>query len=530
MRSVVRLRAQTWVEAAGVPLALGFVGAYLLLFDALDLGILTLAVSVALMSIVWLVLAVLAYREYGRDLHRAFVRRDWDPTALQVDDEASRAVLEGLLDSDDIRDVRLGLDVLADAGSQLLFPYVVRLISDPDSDRKRLGIEMAARLGDRDLVPNLLTVVVDRETPGQVRALAVRVATHLGADTDAFEPAITDPDLTVRLAAAAAVAQSDSALAQRARTVCVEALLAPDDATVEAGLAEVASAPHPVYADAVLTIARQPAPPKGCAEALAAHVRFLQFDRVTLLALAAENPTSAARLVEALGRSRDESAYPLLAQLVVDPDRELAAVAARALAGSGLRLDAATVAELTAAETQRATRAAAAAQVFADQGCAEHLVRALDDEVADSAWRVRNALGLAHGTTWLDRALGQLGTAVDGDRALAIETLEVDLGHRTAGHAVALLDPTVDARRRRQLLASRDDAPVADAEGWLTEFLDDPAALWQDRWLKVCALHATATVLPDQAAELGRQHHDDPDPIVAQTARWLLDGHAYAGR
>ncbi|MET0741442.1 MAG: hypothetical protein ABWZ26_07845 [Candidatus Nanopelagicales bacterium] len=530
LRSVVRLRAQTWVEAAGVPLALGFVGAYLLLFDALDLGILALAVSVAAMSIAWLVFAVLAYREYGRDLHRTFARRDWDPTALQVDDEASRAVLEGLLESEDIRDVRLGLDVLSDAGSPLLLPCVARLISDPDSDRKQLGVEMAARLGDRDLVPNLLGVVVDGETPGQVRALAVRVATSLGADADAFGSALADPNVAVRVAAAAAVAQSDSDLAQRARSVCVEALLAPDDATVEAGLVDVAYSPHPAYADAVFAIARRPSPPKGWAEALAAHVRFLQLDRVTLLDLAAENPTSADRLVEAMGRSRDESACALLAGLCVDGDHELAEAASRALAGSGFRMGAATVAQLAALEVARATRAAAAAQAFADQDGAEHLVRALDDEIADSSWRVQNALGLAHGTDWLEHALGQLGSSVDGERALAIETLEVDLGHRTAGYTLDLLDPNVDASQRRQRLASRDDAPVADPEDWLTEFLDDPAEFWQEGWLMVCALHATAVILPDQGAGRGRQHRDDPDPVVAQTALWLLAGHANAGR
>ena len=48
-----RLQAQTLVEGAGVPIALGLVGALLLVNDALDLGIGAVVVVALLLSLVW---------------------------------------------------------------------------------------------------------------------------------------------------------------------------------------------------------------------------------------------------------------------------------------------------------------------------------------------------------------------------------------------------------------------------------------------------------------------------------------------
>ncbi|UUZ61350.1 hypothetical protein [Nocardioides sp. B-3] len=75
LRPDERLRAQTMVEGAGVPLALGFVGVLLIVFDALGLGIRTVVVVTLLLTAVWLVSAVLAYREYGANLRDVLSRR-----------------------------------------------------------------------------------------------------------------------------------------------------------------------------------------------------------------------------------------------------------------------------------------------------------------------------------------------------------------------------------------------------------------------------------------------------------------------
>jgi hypothetical protein len=522
LRPAERLRAQTSVEAAGVPLALGLVGALLVIFNILDLDVRILALGTAAISVVWLIFAFLGYRAYGRNLRASFARRDWDPVALLVDDDASRAVLDRLVNSDDIRDVRLAVDVLADAESPRLAVHAIRLLSEPNADRRLLGIKAAALLGDRSLGPQVLEVVRDGSAPSQLRALAVSVATGLGADTAVIESTMSDPDVNVRLAAAAATAQSEGGPAEHARSLCMAALLDQDAAIVEAGLTAVARAPHHSFTDALLVLAGHTNPPPALPEALAVHVRYANMDAARLLDLGASNPQAAARVIDALGQSRDESLYPLLTELLLSDHRDIAVTACRSVVEAGTPVAAATAADLTASETARAVRAAAAAKALARWGSAEHLVRALDDEIRECARRVLDVLGLAHGTAWLERAVGQLESSVDGERGLAIETLEVELAHRTSGFALALLDPTLDATQRRDRLARTSDAQNRSPEEWLAEFLDDPSGFWQDRWLLVCALHATAK-LPEQAAERARQHRNSPDPVASETARWLLN-------
>ena len=89
-----RLAAQTSVEAAGEPAAIATVGGLVLIFGALGLGIIWLSVATAVLGLLWLVVAALCHREYGRRLRDSLARRDWDPTALLVTDAASRAAVE----------------------------------------------------------------------------------------------------------------------------------------------------------------------------------------------------------------------------------------------------------------------------------------------------------------------------------------------------------------------------------------------------------------------------------------------------
>ena len=110
-----RLRAQTMVEAAGVPLALGLVGALLLLFRVLGLDVRSVEVVSLLVALVWLVVAVVAYRAYATGLRTLVARRPWEETPLDVVGDAGLGAVQRLLDSSDPRDVEVGLHALADS-------------------------------------------------------------------------------------------------------------------------------------------------------------------------------------------------------------------------------------------------------------------------------------------------------------------------------------------------------------------------------------------------------------------------------
>ena len=225
-----RLQAQTLVEGAGVPIALGVVGALLLVNDALDLGIGSVIVVALLLSLVWARAAVLAYREYGVNLRSVLSRRAWDATSLRVDDPASRDAVAHLIASPDPRDVRTGLEALADADSPELPRQVRTLVEEESPERRLLGV---AALGSVDLdgSPEL-----------------VDVAQRLLGDED--------PEL--RLLAAGALVDRPGVVGERARETWRAG--AADAGTLVVALEAAAAAPSPFFADA----ARDARRPRGC--------------------------------------------------------------------------------------------------------------------------------------------------------------------------------------------------------------------------------------------------------------------------
>jgi hypothetical protein len=101
-----RLRAQTVVEAAGVPLAVGFVAVLLLVFRVAGLGVQAVVALTLVLTVGWLVTAAIAYRHYRSGVLALVTARPWEPRDLvDSDDEAVRS----LLASPDVRDVSVGL-------------------------------------------------------------------------------------------------------------------------------------------------------------------------------------------------------------------------------------------------------------------------------------------------------------------------------------------------------------------------------------------------------------------------------------
>src|SRR5262249_8530225 len=120
-----RFQAQTMIEGAGVPIALGFVGLLLIVQNALDLGVRNVLLATIVLTVVWTVAALAAYREYGANLRSVLSRRAWDPVALRIEDDASRAAVESLFESDDPRDTVTALEALSDADSPELVTHVL---------------------------------------------------------------------------------------------------------------------------------------------------------------------------------------------------------------------------------------------------------------------------------------------------------------------------------------------------------------------------------------------------------------------
>ena len=123
-----RLHAQTVVEAAGAPLALGFVGVLLLAFRFADLGVIVVVAVTLVLTAAWLVVAVVAYARYREGVLALVAARPWEPLdLLQSDDE----VVKGLLASADGRDVMVGLSAVS-GRRPLLATEVAGLMTSAD--------------------------------------------------------------------------------------------------------------------------------------------------------------------------------------------------------------------------------------------------------------------------------------------------------------------------------------------------------------------------------------------------------------
>lgn len=308
-----RLRAQTGVEAAGVPVALGLVGAFLLVRQVLDLDIRVVQLVTLFVALGWLLLATWAHREYGEGLRRLLARPPWVPTSLRIRNEVQQAAVDRLLASADPRDVHVGLTALSDTRTEW--------------------------------------------------AMATQQVTSVrGSDVH--------------------------------QTLVCEA------------------------------------------------------ERVALV-------------LDVLG-SLD------------------------GLEGTG------------------------------------PLRSALRDEVAGSALQATALLAVAHGREEVVRAVSALASPVDQERGLALEMLEVTLGHRTAPMALALVDPVLDDDARRRGLAVHGPTTNRSASEHLQDLVTDSAGSWGQPWLRACALYAAPGVLGPAAADLARAWADDPDQAVAETAQWVM--------
>jgi len=497
--SAMRAEVQTRVEGMGVPLSLGFVGLLLLAINALGLDTVTLVVISAAFTVLWLWLALAAYRGYRVNLQRTLTRREWDPVDLRLDDQ-SRGAIQALIDDGDLRDLRLGLDVLADADSPDLAQQVAGLLADPDPERRLVAVSAAAR--------------------------ATRSSIDNGWVVPALAPLRGDPDQRVRTAVdIALVGAADDVERTRATRRWADALTGDDPDQLPGALVAVAALPDPAFVPGLLALAGSPSPPGELPDALSANADSLA-DTVDAALGGTGDLTWPAvrRLVAALGESRSAAGRSVLVRHMGHRDPQVAdAVLDALLVGGPVREDQGEVVrEALVAEAQRASRMLAALHVLDGHLGVEHLVRGLADEVGRASRRSIGLLCLLHDPPAVVRTAGQLG-ADDVNRGMALESLEVTVGRAEFPSVVALLDPTLSAQERRTRLAVIAPVQVSDTpELLLVELVEDPLERWRDRWLRACALHALASVSPGRARWEARRFVGAPDPVTAETAAWIL--------
>jgi hypothetical protein len=393
-----RLAAQTRVEGAGIPLAVGLVGVLLLVFRALSLDIRAVAALTLVLTVGWLVLSRVAAREYLAGLRTQFTRPLWEGEPLGIDGAEADAAVERLLTSADPRDVRVAIGALAQTG----LPAVTQV-----------------------------------------------------------EQLVDDPDPHVRLRAVAVLAGSPTDLAATAQARWRAAVAGPDPDEVAAAVAAAADHPAPCFVGDLVTAAASATPPPDLRRALTAHAELLLplldrkaeelprpvHDELVRAVGRARLPAGRSLLVAQLGDG--------------DPAVRRAAGRDLADAPPATPDDLPAARDLLSIEAECAARALSVLDVCPDDPSTAPLRRGLQDELDAIAAHVGVILALTGGGHAVESAAAALrsgmhrGLALEliesaGDRQdieLAITLLEpaLDVGDRL-GRLRRLAPPSTDFR------------------------------------------------------------------------------------
>lgn len=529
-RRADRLRAQTVVEGAGVPLAVGLVGVLLIIIDALGLDIRGVVWLTAALCLVWLWLAVKAHRSYAGHLGDVLADRSWDPVAIRIDDDVSEAV-SGLLGSPDPIDRRTALEVLRDASSARLVPAATHALADPDVAVRAAALEALAAAG----------ALADPEVHD-------RVGASLG-----------DPHAAVRARAGAALSRGEPGRAEDGLRVWRAVLDAPD--TTPEALSAAGSIPSHALVPSLLGLVGSSNASPGLMGALAAHGDLLvpELER----GLAGEMPTpELTAIVTAVARSGDERGRRVLLSVLADRADEVAEAAALGLSrfppvATARALDAFTRRAIGGAVERELVRSRQVVDALtrlgvAPQGSHAGLLRdALADELGESARRLLVLAGIAVPGTSPRGLVAGLASDDGATRGLAEELLEVALGQR-ADAVLAVVRPGLTPEERRDRLYTGpahkqgDPSATSSALDVVTDIALDPDETWSDPWLRACALRVLPDMAPDMSAEVApdmsagvsadvradvvahvvdllrsRSPSALTDPVVAETFSWL---------
>jgi hypothetical protein len=497
LRPEARLQAQTMVEGVGVPLALGLVGIQLIVYDALGFDIRVVIVITLLLSTLWLVAAVLAYREYGVNLRDVLSSRAWEPVALRIDDAASLAAVDQLLASSDPHDIHAGLDALSDAGRDVS-EHLLALLTDTDPARRTLGLRVAVAAEQLDASPVV----------AQARAL------------------LDDRDRDVAVHAAAALVRLGVGQREDGRSAWRAAVATEDPETLRSALAAATDLPHRFFVPYLVGLASSGSASRQLLDALAANCDHLAPWVGEMLGDPLVPRKTRERVVHFLGQAATQEARDLLVVHLDDGDPAIVEAAAQSLVAVGHK-ETADRLELRPKFVALAERVARCLDVLAlldDSAEHEPLKFALRDEVAAAARRVEVLLDLVHDPRAVGSAVSALASTEERHRSTALEMIEVTVGRSLARMTLALVDPVMDDATRRRLLTQDRSAPARTLGEWLRELVLDEDDYWDEPWLRACAMYAVPSELPGPAATaLVTPLLDSPDRDVAETARWVTE-------
>ena len=547
----VRLSAQAAVEGLAVPVAIGMSGVLLMVLrstvgtDGMALPILTSAVVVG-----WTVVALLVYRDYRVNLLANLRHRALDPGEMTIEGVSTLEAIHRLIDSDDERDVRLGLDTLTGAEHVDLSAYLHSLAMD---ERPGVRSDVLGRLVRVDPAAAAAAARNGLEDSSpEIRTACVRTLGTAGdtSDLSTLTACLTDLSSDVQVAAVTALFQLGDESGSQHVALQIETLSGDEsiDSLVLAARMLGASE-HSQWIDRRVLSSMLDASDHKVVNAALDAVRWPDdealFDDVVGHL---DNRSTAGAAVDALAKTGDvaldfadrgfrghyrldhygheqlarvcriiggPNAAIVLRRHVEHRDREIGLAVMTSLAAiSGPESDGSEAA--TRADLEHASVVLRALLALADTPSARVLRSALSDELELLRRRVLAGLSIRYGADEISRVGFQLAPRSTRFHALAMEWLDVTLvGIDRA--AMALLEPDLTLNARLAMLTRWFPISPTTPHAVIVEIAEDSDDRWRRPWITACALLAAAGIPELELDGLARAEPDGDTHIVWET-------------
>lgn len=557
-----RTSVLTAVEGIAVPAARGITGVLLIVFATVpslnDTHILMLTLVACL---IWVATGWLVYSDYAGALVKTLNKRALSEADMTLDDESTLTVVQRMLGSADIQQVRLGLDMLVRANHPTL---PTRLIGLLETDSTDIRTEALNRIEQQHLTAALPSVraLLANEPDSNVRGAALRAISALDEEhaIETVTPYLDDGLSETSIGALVGLLryggipgvllagnqlqdleESDSVnerliVARVIGEVGVDNfyqpllnLLQDNDLTVRrAALDAAASVHHPRLLPYVIDNLSNPLSRSAAMSALqATGDRLLPTVATALAGESEHDEEDVIRMVRVCGQIKGERALDTLKPHVNHPDDNVQFAVLSALNLCDYRAtDSAEIDHINMTlrgEIEHALRTLVVEQVLGDDESFATIQRSLNYEFDLARKRVFLLLSFLYDAQAILRAQERLILGSSAEQAVAFETLDVLLTNEQKGMVLPLVDGSLSAEQRITQLSKLFKLPQRNVVDWLRDIIADPDAIWTHGWTRASAIHAAAILhltelLPEVHAASSVKEHPIPE-----TAMWALN-------
>jgi hypothetical protein len=545
-----RLAAQIFVEVILTPIAIAFAAALMIAFSHPVLAAPAMFAGLMLANfIAWCAAAFFAFREYGTALVRALQKRTLDRTAFSLEDEQSVNLVRARLESERADEVIFALDILQRIDHPSLATHFGELLTHPSPD-VRFYVSLQIEKRATPSLASAVASVVGRDPSPRVRAVALRALAALG-DPDGQVPAyLGHRDREVERGALIGLLHypnQEHAEKARVRLLALARSPIPEDRILAARVLGESSLPDPetlrrLLEDDDVAVRRaglQAAGKKGESALFSRLIDHLaepryRSDAARALVDAGEGASSllAAALLESARpvplRARIARIAARLDSFPRDalwnayrsdggPLRQEALAALAALAHDEGESGLPRVLECIEREVREAAWKLGILKDIAAVNELEALTKSLQEEIDQCRDRVFTLLSFVYDRKTLKSARDNLDSASREKRAYAAEILEVTLPQEIKELSLPLLDHAGPEERLTRL-SRRFPQVSRDARGSLVEVIARSDGNLR-AWTKACALYGAAKLGSNGSFPVSPSR-DDPNPLIAETARW----------